>query len=124
MKSSPVYGRSVDCNDGVFFVDLSFHCTVGDRPKLNNLLEQVVEVFEWEQVGTALGVKKYKLSEIREARHGVTANCKLDLFDYWLRSDVRASWKKLIEALEKVEYFELARNLRAKHGLRREILHR
>ncbi len=84
---------------------------------MKELLEQLVEVSEWEQLAAHLGVKKYKLDEIRESRRGVTANCKMDMFDYWLRSDIRASWKKVVETLEKMDYGRLATNMRVRHGL-------
>ncbi len=84
---------------------------------MKDLLEQLVEVSEWEQLGSLLDIKKYKLNDIRESRHGVAANCKMDLFDYWLRSDIQASWNKLVEALETMDYSSLAHKIRVQHRL-------
>lgn len=44
--------------------------------------------------------------------------CKMDMFDYWLRSTVHASWKMIVVALEEMEgYNHLAHSLRVKYGL-------
>ena len=67
---------------------------------MSNIL---VEVDKWETLGINLGLKKYKLKEIDRSKLGDIALCRLDLIDLWLRSDIYASWEKLIEALTKMD---------------------
>lgn len=82
-------------------------------------MNQLAEVSEWELLGSNLGIKKHKLNEIKEERRGKASHCRMDMLDYWLRSDVKASWLKLVQALEKMEgeYAALCQTLRVNHGL-------
>ena len=91
----------------------------GGRPALKDLLDHLGEVSEWETLGIKLGIKKYKLEEISSERKGKMTLCKMDMFDYWLRSNVHASWEKIVIALEQMnnEYNDLAHSLRVKYGL-------
>lgn len=62
----------------------------------------LVEVTDWDQLATRLSIKDYKINEIARNKHGNVAQCKLALVDLWLRSDLSASWDKLVEALTEV----------------------
>ncbi|XP_064383255.1 85/88 kDa calcium-independent phospholipase A2-like isoform X2 [Halichondria panicea] len=88
------------------------------RPELKDLLDQLGVVTEWELLGNHLGIKRHKLNDIKVERHGKASLCKMDMFDYWLRSDIYASWQKVVEALEKMDDFGLlSHTLRVSHGL-------
>ena len=67
---------------------------------MRNIVRAIREVLNWSDVGTALGVKPYKLEEIRINRRGEVQECKFSLIDHWLRTDVDASWEKLASALD------------------------
>ena len=58
-----------------------------------------MELVAWETLGAGLGIKPYKLQAIERNKRGDIAQCKLALFDLWLRSDTNASWEKLVAAL-------------------------
>ena len=76
------------------------------------LTNELVEVYDWEKLGLNLGIKKYKLREIKKNRSDELSLCKLDLFDLWLRSDITASWQKMIGAVKQLgEYEELVVSL-------------
>lgn len=66
---------------------------------MKNLLNVLVELVRWEDLGAHLGLKHYKLTEIERNKRGDVGQCKLALVDMWLRTDVNASWEKLVQAL-------------------------
>lgn len=66
---------------------------------MKNLLNVLVELVRWEDLGAHLGLKHYKLTEIDRNKRGDVGQCKLALVDMWLRTDVNASWEKLVQAL-------------------------
>lgn len=70
---------------------------------MKNLSNVLVEVIDWNQLGVNLDMKSHKLKEIDKNKRGHTGDCRLALVDLWLRTDVYASWEKLIEALRKME---------------------
>ncbi len=73
---------------------------------------------DWETLGAGLGIKPYKLQAIERNKRGDTAQCKLAMFDVWLRSDTNASWEKLIEALREMgdDYNIIRENIESKYG--------
>lgn len=79
-------------------------CVLIGVPSLTvkNLSNVLVEVLEWHQLGVNLDLKHYKLNEIAKNKMGDAAACRLAFIDLWLRTDVNASWEKLVEALEKM----------------------
>ncbi len=89
---------------------------------MKDLLDQLGVVSEWELLGFHLGIKKYKLNDIKEERRGKASLCKMDMFDYWLRADIHASWRKVVEALEQMDDIELSHSLRVSHGLGKTLL--
>lgn len=80
------------------------------------LVNELVKVIEWERLGLSLGIKKHKLQEIKTYRSNNGSLCKLDLLDLWLRSDVHASWSKLVDALKSLdEYNDIVLTLNEKY---------
>ena len=67
---------------------------------MKNLTNALVPVFNWNQLGLNLGLPNYKLEEIRRSKMNDANLCRIALLDLWLRTDVDASWEKLIGALE------------------------
>jgi len=55
----------------------------------------------WYDLGMELLGKEYvqKLDIIKTDNQGHTENCCTEMFKYWLQTDTKASWTKLVEAL-------------------------
>lgn len=70
---------------------------------MKNLSNVLVEVLDWNQLGVNLDMKPHKLKEIERNKRGLIGDCRLAFIDLWLRTDVTASWEKLIEALRKMD---------------------
>jgi len=88
-----------------------------DRPKLKDLNNHVREavIADWYDLGVQLDLED-KLDEIQANKPSNTKECCTEMFKFWRRSDPKASWKKLIEALEAPSLclHELAQTLRHK----------
>lgn len=67
---------------------------------------------DWKLLGAQLGVMAPKMQEIDVYNRGQIADCRLDLMQFWLESDVSCSWKKLIDALRKIDKSVMASTLR------------
>ena len=91
--------------------------TTEDRRQLNvnNLIKALNEVFsDWETLGIRLDVKWTKIREIAKSRsHREPHLCLADLMDFWLGSDVDASWERVAMALEEMDKQDLARRIRS-----------
>ena len=83
---------------------------------VRNISNILVEVVNWYQFGIALGMKSYKLEEIRHNRMGDVQLSKLSMFDIWLRSDLKASWEKIADALRELGLDVLAEKVLAEYG--------
>jgi hypothetical protein len=66
---------------------------------MKNLTRALQELVEWHPVGVALEIPHHKLDAIRISQHSIPL-CKIALIDVWLRTDLAASWGKLVLALE------------------------
>lgn len=82
---------------------------------LRNLANELKEVVEWYQLGISLGIKSYRLDEIRMNRMGDVQHCKLSMLDVWLRGDIYASWNKMVGALDENGHSFVADRIRAKY---------
>lgn len=69
---------------------------------MNNVTAALKDIPEWQKVGVLLGIKWSKIKEIMGHNHDPWV-CKADLIDYWLESDLQASWEKFALALEEME---------------------
>ncbi len=92
-------------------------CTLIGVSSLNikNLSNILVEVVNWDTLGINLNIKSYKVEEIRRNKNGDVTMCKMALIDHWLRSDVKASWEKLVEVLEQMGEADTAQKIRIKY---------
>ncbi len=90
------------------------HIFIG-APSLNakNLSNVLMPVVNWKQLGINLDIKRYKLNEIEKNYSGDTAGARLALIDLWLRSDINASWEKLIAALKEMDEVEVIERIQA-----------
>ena len=57
---------------------------------------------DWELLGLQL-IKHTDLTTIEAKRHGKPGLCMMDMVSRWLKTESQPSWKKLAEAVEKVE---------------------
>ena len=71
---------------------------------------------DWYDLGVQLDLREDKLDEIQANKPSNRKECCTEMFKYWRRSDLNASWKILTEALEapSLHLHELARTLRRK----------
>lgn len=83
---------------------------------VRNITNELVAVENWEVVGVNLGISHIKLSEIRSSRGGNGPLCKISMADTWLRSDIDASWEKLVKALEDTGNEVPAENIRTTYS--------
>ena len=65
---------------------------------MENVREVMVEVGDWEEVGSWLIVPDSKLQEIKQQSSTERGKC-LALGDYWVNTDPDASWEKLARKL-------------------------
>ena len=70
---------------------------------------------EWKRLGLNLDINMAKLNEIDVNNRGQVAECKLNMVQFWLESDMYRSWKKLIDALLLIDQKVLAERIRDKY---------
>ena len=85
-----------------------------DSPTVDQLVQELNEVTEWQILGKFLGLSMSVIKEIDQDCHD-TASKKLAMFDKWLRNKVNPSWKKVVEGLEKMSELGLANRLKNKY---------
>ena len=91
---------------------------LSERNILNVLHEAKFADAHWEVLGKQL-IDHASLTTIRANRHGDSSLCMIDTISQWLRTDLEASWKKLAEAVAKLEQYEeaTADSIRRKAGI-------
>ena len=83
---------------------------------LNDLLEAILSVTAWKQLGLNLGLEKYKLDNIEINKHWIVQDCQMEMISLWLDTG-DASWRALVRALasKQVEKKDLAEKIAAEH---------
>lgn len=94
--------------DQVHEMDGQQHPTI---VQLNSL-----EVLDWFSLGLKLGLSEYELKTIECDYPKDSKACKRTMFGKWLEVDIKASYKKLIFALEEICLVKVANDLRKKYG--------
>ena len=91
---------------------------LNDRNILNVLHMADFADAHWELLGKQL-IKRSALLNIDANRRGNPSLCLIDTISQWLRTDTKASWEKLAEAVAKVEQYEeaTANTIRQKAGI-------
>ena len=85
---------------------------VDSVPTLWTLLQHLDKVHDkWFEIGVALGLPPKNLRKIRGNSHGRQQRWMAEMIQQWLESNHDASWKQVVSALEKVNLFDLARNI-------------
>ena len=86
------------------------------RPKLKDLLKELVSVIDWQLLMINMGVKKFENDKIERNHHGDIDRQKQEAFDKWLKMKPDACWKDVIDALYEVKDITLASNLEKKYA--------
>ena len=91
---------------------------LNDKNILNVLHEAGFADAHWMLLGQQL-IKRSALLNIDANRRGNPNLCLIDTISQWLRTDTKASWEKLAEAVAKVEQYEeaTANTIRQKAGI-------
>ena len=93
-------------------------CVCVDTPLLTVavLLEELKEVDNWYILGAYLNVPVYMLNKIQSThtQDGVE-RCKLEMLQYWLHTNMTASWKDIARVLEQLDMLTLATRLKFKY---------
>ena len=105
----------------LYFNSLCLHTAkmkLDERNILNVLHEAQFADADWELLGKQL-ISSLALKNINANRRGNPNLCMIDTIDQWLRTDTKASWEKLAEAIPKVQgYGEATANIvRKKAGI-------
>ena len=84
---------------------------------MNLLLEAVSNVTDWHGLGLKLGLTMSQLRgiELTYHMHG-QGRLKAEMFDVWLKSSPNASWADLVRALEAMDMYRVASNVRAAYS--------
>ena len=69
------------------------------------------EVVDWESFGINLGIEMHKLDEIKAMCGGDLVMCKNRMYDTWLRRCTNASWRDVLQALEKIGEMKVAQKI-------------
>ena len=54
----------------------------------------------WNSIGIELRIDSAKIAAITKSYPANYTRCCFEMFDYWLRTNPQATWKKLLDALE------------------------
>ena len=88
----------------------------GERaPTFFLLIEELNLVARWQTLGTHLGMTEDEITEIEQNHPGDTARRRNAMLDKWLKKEENPSWRRVIEALEKMSEMSLANKLRNKY---------
>ena len=85
---------------------------------MNELYQYVTDIAPcYHDVGLVLGIRYSKLKVIKTddtSFPSLEHKCK-KMMEVWLETDIHATWKKLCDALDKIEHQALAENIREKY---------
>ena len=82
------------------------------RFTIKNITREIGDVEDWKSLGMNLKLDPTKLSEIEHDCHGVDAECRQAMVEFWVNSDTSASWKRLAAALEGISHHVKAQEVR------------
>ena len=87
----------------------SFHTAkkLDEKNIVNVLHEAEFADGDWELLGLQL-IKCSALTTIKANRHGEASLCMIDTVSQWLKTELKPSWNKLAEAVEKVAKYGIA----------------
>ena len=69
-------------------------------------------VTDWFMLGHSLKIEHTALKRIETQYGSDIERCKVEMVDHWLKTDVTASWEKLLQALRDRNYNDVIRSFR------------
>ena len=85
-------------------------------PTVHLLIKELKEVKDWYLFGVVLGIPVRQLQVIQLSKPlGGVNQWLVDMFDYWLRNNLDPSWKHIVQALEQIDQFVLAAQVKIKY---------
>ena len=108
-------GTKLKAQDQFSFEDHQIHSIIGMSEAITpeEFVVELYEVPDWFTLGIFLGVDELQLRQINRSEN--TNRCLVEVFSLIKRLDIELSWRKIAEALEKMKYFRVARNIRQKY---------
>ena len=82
---------------------------------LKNLTIELTEVGKWYLLGIQLEVPDTKLDELEKNYPNDSDRCRTGAVKWWLRNHPKASWTVLVEALEAMKEFGVAKAIKMKY---------
>ena len=73
---------------------------------------ELKEVDDWKSLGVALGVPVYVLNQVKQSNGGVK-EWKIEVYQYWLNMADAPSWRIIVDVLDQLGYYRLARKIRS-----------
>ena len=67
---------------------------------------------DWKSLAIQLEMSGTKIQEIDVNNRGRVSDCRRDMIEFWLQSDISCSWQKLIDALTSSDQSVLAEEIR------------
>ena len=87
------------------------HC-----PTLQLLLIELKGLQNWFTYGVFLGIALPTLKLIESSYHqNQIDRCKIDMLEHWLNTNLDASWKDVVRALEQTDQLKLAATVKQKY---------
>ena len=80
-----------------------------------NIHSALKDLVDWKPLAIQLEMKTTKIEEIDVNNRGRVADCRLEMIQFWLQSDISRSWQKLIGALKSTDQSVLAEAIKSKY---------
>ena len=110
--------RLIFCVEILNSLIINFYVSAFDASlSSKNLFNATSEISDkWYTLGVQLDIKSHNLRSIES--HGTFSvdKCRHEMFDVWIQSDPNASWEKLVEALNTMDYHCLAQSVQTKYA--------
>ena len=100
----------------IFSVSTATYTLIDTPLTLKNLLNALVDIYEWYTLGIELNIPHYVLKAIEEKYLRDTQRCKSEMLATWLQREPHASWQKILEALWKMQHNTVALRIQTTHG--------
>ena len=94
----------------IFFADRKHENTSQQVPTITEL--NSIPIVDWFSLGLKLGINEYELNVMQTNDPKDNKACKRTMFSTWLRTDLKATFRKLIFALEEIGEVKVANDLR------------
>ena len=80
-----------------------------------NIHSALKNLVVWKELAIQLEMSATKIEEIDVNNQRRVADCRRDMIQFWLQSDVSCSWQKLIGALKSSDQLALAKEIKSKY---------